>query len=100
MSSHAIREKNGMYFLTSTIVGWVDIFTRQAYRDIILESFTYCRDNKNLRLHAYVIMSNHVHWIASTNEGTDLDNVVRDLKTHTSKKLIKSIQENEKESGW
>ena len=98
MSSHAIREKNGMYYLTSTIFGWVDIFSRQVYRDIILESFTYCRDNKNLRIHAYVIMSNHVHWIASTKEGADLNDVVLDLKTYTSKKLIKTIQENEKES--
>lgn len=98
MSSYAIREKDGIYFLTSTIVGWVDVFTRKIYRDIILESFTFCREKKNLRLHAYVIMSNYIHWIASAANGTELDGLVRDFKTFTSKKIIATIQENETES--
>ena len=98
MSSYAIREKDGIYFMTSTVVGWIDVFTRKIYRDIVLESFSYCRANKNLRLHAFVLMSNHIHWIASSDNGTDLDDLVRDFKTFTSKKILASINENEKES--
>ena len=96
MSAYAIKEKDGIYFLTSTIVGWVDVFTRQAYRDIILDSFVYCRKNKNLNVHAYVIMSNHLHWLASAKPGFELDAVVRDFKKHTSKEIVKAISANEK----
>ena len=98
MSAYAIKEKDGIYFLTSTIVGWVDVFTRQQYRDIILDSFNYCRKNKNLNVHAYVIMSNHMHWLASAKPGFELDGVVRDFKKHTSKEIVKAIEANEKES--
>lgn len=98
MSAYAIREKDGIYFLTSTIVGWVDVFTRQQYRDIILDSFVYCRKNKNLCVHGYVIMSNHIHWLASAKPGFELDAVIRDFKKHTSKEIVKAISANEKES--
>ncbi len=27
-------DKQGIYFTTSTVVGWLDIFTRDLYRDI------------------------------------------------------------------
>ena len=45
------------------IVGWADVFSRQLYKDIILESFEYNRKNKVLELFANVIMTNHVHAI-------------------------------------
>ncbi len=35
------------YFLTSSIVDWIDIFTRSGYHDIIIVSFNYCiRENR------------------------------------------------------
>ena len=52
------------YFLTFTVVGWIDVFTRRQYCEIILDSFKYCQLHKNLEIYAYVIMSNHVHLIA------------------------------------
>jgi len=50
-----------LYYLTFQIVGWVDIFTRKNYRDIVIESFKYCQGNKGLELYAYVIISYHIH---------------------------------------
>ena len=41
-----INDKAGSYFLTFQVVDWVDIYMRKVYRDIILESFDYCRKNK------------------------------------------------------
>lgn len=49
------------FFITFAIVGWIYIFTRTIYADIILDSFKFCRKNKALEVHGYVIMSSHVH---------------------------------------
>jgi len=89
---YKIRDQSAQYFLTFTIVGWIDIFSRQRYRDLILESFVYCRKHKQLRLGVYVIMSNHVHaiWQSGNN---NLSDVIRDFKTFTSKAITNSIQE-------
>jgi len=63
-TGYKIAEKDGLYYLTFQIVGWVDIFTRQVYRDIAIESLKYCQQNKGLCIFAYVIMSNHIHLLA------------------------------------
>lgn len=96
---YKIRDQNGLHFLTMTIVGWVDLFTRKECKDIIIESFKYCQKNKGLELFAYVIMSSHVHIIARANEeSAGLSAIIRDMKKHTSKELIKWIKESKIES--
>jgi REP element-mobilizing transposase RayT len=81
---------DGIYFLTFQIVGWVDIFTRKVYRDIILESLQYCQKSKSLNLFAYVIMSNHVHLIAQSDIA-DLSGTIRDFKSFTSCRILENI---------
>ncbi|MDH7461608.1 transposase [Chitinophagaceae bacterium 26-R-25] len=85
-----IRDQFATHFLTFTVEGWIDIFSRQRYRDIILESFKFCIAKKGLRLHAYVIMSNHVHVIWTATEKS-LSDIMRDFKTFTSKEILRSI---------
>jgi len=99
-TGYKIAESNGLYYLTFQIVGWVDIFTRQKYRDIVIESFKYCQQNKGLNLYAYVIMSNHIHIMAQSETG-DLSGIIRDFKNYTSKKFLEVIFEiGESRSDW
>jgi putative transposase len=95
-----IRNQAATHFLTFTIVGWIDIFTRQHYRDIIIDSFKYCQQNKGLQIGGYVIMSNHVHTIFTATQN-NLSDVVRDFKTYTSKAITKAIlTEQESRRAW
>lgn len=55
-SRYKAREPDGRYFVTSTIVGWLPVFTTAACCDILVESFEYCRTHKGLKIHAWVIM--------------------------------------------
>lgn len=82
-----------LYFLTMTVVDWVDIFTRPGYKHIIIEALKFCQQQKGLRLHAWVLMSNHLHLIASTAEDKNLSDILRDLKGYTSRKIVATIQE-------
>ena len=85
------------YFLTITVVKWIDVFTRKNHRDAIIKSLQYCQKEKGLNIYAYVIMSNHLHMIVNTNEPFLLKDTIRDFKKFTSKQILKQIQ-NEPES--
>lgn len=93
MAGYKISNQHAMYYLTLTTVGWVDVFTRKRYCDILLDSLAYCRREKGLILYAYVIMSNHLHLIAQAKETSRLSDILRDFKKFTSAMIIKSIQE-------
>lgn len=99
-SGYRIGDQHALHYLTFTIVDWIDLFTRRIYRDIILDSIRHCQEHKGLEVHAWVIMSNHVHTILSTPEN-ELSDVVRDFKSFTSKAIVKAIhEENESRREW
>ena len=99
-TGYKIRNPFGLYFLTFTVVDWVDIFTRKVYRDILIDSLDYCRNNKGLSIWAYVIMTNHMHTILSTQNGK-LPTVVRDYKRFTATSIVKAIDSvNESRGDW
>jgi len=95
---YIIHDQQGIYFMTFTVVGWIDLFTRRCYRDIVIESLKYCQQEKGLHLHAYVIMSNHIHLAASVDEGRSLSDFVRDCKKFTAKRIIEQIETGATES--
>ena len=90
-TGYQVNDQEGMYYLTFQVVDWIDVFTRQVYRDIIVESLKYAKENKCLDAFAYVIMSNHIHLIAQSNNG-QLSATIRDIKKFTSKRIIETIQ--------
>lgn len=97
IGGYKIRNQQAIHFITFAVVEWVDVFTRKAYRDILIESLRYCQQQKGLWLHAWCIMSNHVHLLASAKEG-NLSDILRDFKKFTAKQVIAAIQANNGES--
>lgn len=90
-TGYRIEDQSALYYLTLQVVGWIDVFSRQRYRDIIIANLQYCQQNKGLQVFAYVIMTNHVHLIVNSPMG-DLSNTIGDFKKFTSKAIVKSIQ--------
>jgi putative transposase len=82
-----------IYFLTMTIVDWVDVFTRPAYKHLMVQSLEYCQNNKGLELYSWCLMTNHLHLIAGAAENYHLSNILRDFKKYTSKGIIDLIRE-------
>lgn len=91
------RDPEGIYFLTFTIVDWVDIFTRQSYKEIIVNSLKYCQLKKGLKLYAYCLMTNHLHLIATVYEGFEIKlfEIIRDFKKFTNRAIIEEINAGE-----
>lgn len=89
-TGYQITDQSAMYFITHTIVDWVDVFTRKSYRDIVIDSLLHCCEKKGLKIYAYVIMSNHIHMIVQSETGT-LSNTIRNYKRFTATAIIDAI---------
>jgi REP element-mobilizing transposase RayT len=98
MNGHKIINQNALHFLTITVVGWIDVFTRKHYCKILIDSLKHCQKEKELVINAFVLMSNHMHMICYVKEPFQLSDVIRDFKKFTSKTIVSAIETNEKES--
>jgi putative transposase len=78
-------ENTHPYFLTCTIVGSLPIFSHPSVAQIILDSWRFLQETGRLQLFGYVILENHVHWIAKAE---DLAKEVGDFKSFTARKII------------
>jgi REP element-mobilizing transposase RayT len=90
---YIIANQEQTYFLTLTVVDWVDVFTRKDYKIIIVDSLNFCIAIKGLEVYAWVIMSNHLHLIVKAKEGFVLSHILRDFKKFTSKEISAKILE-------
>ncbi|HXB92360.1 MAG TPA: hypothetical protein VNU72_08725, partial [Puia sp.] len=57
-------QPKGLYFVTLTVVGGIDVFTRYEYCDLLVENLNYCIENKRLRVYEYAIMPSQLIMIA------------------------------------
>jgi putative transposase len=94
---YKFRDQSKLFFVSFSIVYWIDLFVRNEYKDILLDSLRYCQANKGLDLYAWVIMTSHVHLIIGSH-GDPLENIMRDMKRHTSQQLKAAIKNHPKES--
>ncbi|WP_426581732.1 REP-associated tyrosine transposase [Mucilaginibacter sp. R-33] len=85
------------FFVTLTVVGWIDVFTRSEYCEDFLNNLEFCRKNKGLKVYAYCIMSSHIHLIVESEEAK-LPQIIRDLKSYTAKRIIAMIIDSQTES--
>ena len=95
--TYTIKNQEGQYFITCTVNQWIDVFTRDLYREIVLDSIRYCQQNKGLEVYAWVLMSNHIHMIVGSNENK-LSDIIRDFKKFTATKIVEAILNNTHES--
>src|SRR5690606_37620879 len=87
-----IRNQNEVHFMTMTVVDWVDVFTRREHKLKIIDALRYCQKHKGLVIYGWCLMSNHLHLIASAQDGFRLSDIVRDFKKFTAKQIAAAIQ--------
>ena len=96
-SKYKFRDHEKLYFITYTVINWLDVFIRNEYKKIMLDSWKYCVENKGMELFGWCIMTSHVHMIIGSH-GDPMDAIMHDMKIHTSKELRKEISDNTSES--
>jgi REP element-mobilizing transposase RayT len=99
-TGYKISEQDELHYVTFQIVRWVDLFTRQVYRDIVIDSLCFCQQHKGLEIYAFVVMSNHIHLLIRS-ECEKLSDTIREFKSFTAKKMLEAIQtEEESRREW
>jgi len=96
--NYKFHNPEGVYFISFSVVNWIDVFTRNEYKNIIIESLHYCQKEKGMEIFAWCIMTNNVHLIFRIISEHNPQQVIGDLKRFTGKAIVKAIQENPQES--
>ena len=94
---YKFRDQDQLYFVSFAVVNWIDLFIRNEYKDIMLASWRHCQAKKGLEIYGWCIMSSHIHMIIGTH-GEKLENIMRDMKKHTSIALKEAIKQHPAES--
>jgi len=90
-SRYKVYEPTHPYFITCTVLHWIPLFTRPESVEILFESFRYLQKNDNFKLFGYVILENHLHMIAGSD---DISQSIKKFKSYTAKVLLELLQVN------
>jgi putative transposase len=90
-SGYQIDKQDGTYFITSTVVEWVDLFIRDKYKQLIADSLNYCTKEFGLEIFSYVIMTSHLHMICRARE-KNLSKLIGSFKKYTLSELIRAVK--------
>ncbi|MDD3647679.1 MAG: transposase [Candidatus Dojkabacteria bacterium] len=81
--------KDRCYFITITVVDWIDIFTFESYFLLLISILKYYQLHNKLRLYGYVFMTNHIHLIAQCSDMVKFLKGFKSFSTMQVKLLIK-----------
>lgn len=94
-------DPDGMYFITTGVVHFIDLFTRPALKHLILDSLQHCQAHKGLVVYAWCLMPSHLHAIVGRRGTATLAEIMRDFKKYTSKQIVATLpQINESRRDW
>jgi putative transposase len=94
---YKFRDQDQLYFVSFAVINWIDVFIRNEYKEILLDSLRFCTKGKGLEIYAWCIMTSHVHLIIGTHQ-QKMEDILRDFKSYTSGQLKKAIAGNIQES--
>ena len=96
--NYNFHNPEGCYFVNFAVVEWLDVFTRNEYKNILLDSLHYCQQNKGMEIFAWCILTSHVHLIFRSAGTQKPQLLLGDFKRFTCKKIVEAIIKNHKES--
>jgi len=88
-SRYRINNETTAHFITSTIVEWLPVFTNASCCDRLVRSLEHCRQQKALRIHAWVILDNHFHAVVS---GPQSARTLAELKKFTARVILDQLK--------
>ena len=94
---YKFHNNDKLYFISFATVNWIDVFIREEYMQVIIDSWKHCQEKKGLQIYGWCLMTSHVHMIIGTT-GKDLDEIVGEMKSYTSTQFKKSIKDHPQES--
>jgi REP-associated tyrosine transposase len=81
------------YFVTTTVVDWINVFTEDRYCDILVRNIKHYQKRYGFNVLGYVIMPSHFHWIVEVDpkKGT-ISDIMRDIKKYSAWDLLEELE--------
>lgn len=96
--NYKFHNPEGVYFVSFAVVAWLDVFTRNEYKNIIMDSLRFCQQKKGMEIFAWCVMTSHIHLVFRSVNEEKPEQLLGDFKRFTSNNIIKAIQNNPQES--
>ena len=77
------------YFMTNTVVAWLPVFCHPDFAKVVLDSWQFLQREREIDILSFVIMENHVHWIAV---GPQLSKRVGEFKSFTATTILRQME--------
>jgi len=78
-----------LFFITSTIVGFINIFNHKKPCDIFVDCLRFYQDRGDFILIAWVLMPNHFHLIVKQRENKDISKLIGGIKRYNARHIGK-----------
>ena len=88
------------FFITTACYQHLPLLTDATCFGILFDSFQFYNERYQAKLLAYVLMTNHIHFIIYFDEQTRLMEYMRDVKKFTSLKLREHIEMTKPDQLW
>ncbi len=88
-SRYKIYEPTYPHFMTCTVLHWIPLFTNQQSVQILIDSLKHLQQSDNLKIYAYVVLENHLHLVASSD---DIAKSIKKFKSYTAKEMLNLLQ--------
>lgn len=82
-------------FFTATVYQWNHLLRDDKHKEIIVDSLRFLTHQKRIELHAFVIMSSHIHLIWQTQEGHSPKSVQAAFMKYTAQQLKHSLTKSD-----
>ncbi len=93
-SRYKFIPEHNYFFITTTIVEWIPIFTSEKYFQIIKNCLDFCVKSGKFEVIAWVILDNHCHLVIS---GENLSEGVKSFKSFTAKEIVTQLKNDKKD---
>jgi REP element-mobilizing transposase RayT len=90
-SRYKIYETEYPYLITASVVYGLPLFGIQGIANTVLSSLRFLQEKKEVNIYAYVMMENHIHFIAQSDL---LASKVSAFKSFTARRSINFLKNN------
>jgi REP element-mobilizing transposase RayT len=96
MGGYRITEGLAVSFITFTVKDWLPVFIDEKAISILIDSFKFCIERKNLRVNAFVIMPTHLHAVVFDADinANQLNTTLTDLRKITGRRLSDYVDQH------
>jgi len=88
-SRYRVVEDGKPYFITSSVIHWLPLFTVPALAEIVIDSLNFLRQQRRLTVHAWVLMETHLPLVATSH---DMSGEMRKAKSYTARCIVDFLE--------